>query len=235
MALPKPIRPEYNTTIPSTGKRIKYQPFSVKEEKVLILAAESQDPDEVTNAITNVLSNCVTTPADFDVRKLALFDIEYLFLKARSKSAGEKIKLIISDPNDETFSVEHSINIDKITIEKNPEHTDLIQLNDTVAIKMTYPDISFFNEGVNANNIAESSKLIARCVKQLVIEEEVYNKEDLSLEEIVEWLDALTTEQFTSIASFFETMPKLKHSVTLRNTNTDTDFTVVLEGLADFF
>ncbi len=119
MALTKHIRPEYSTTLPSTGKRIKYQPFSVKEEKVLILAAESNDPDEIINAITNVLQNCVTTPADFKVEELALFDIEYLFLKTRAKSAGEKIKLKVTDPNDQTFTKEHEINIDKITVEKN--------------------------------------------------------------------------------------------------------------------
>ena len=112
MALPKPIRPEYNTTIPSTGKRIKYQPFTVREEKVLILAAESGETDEITNAITNVLERCITSPSDIKVKDLALFDIEYLFLKARSKSAGEKLKVRVSDPDDETYSVDHEINID---------------------------------------------------------------------------------------------------------------------------
>ncbi len=235
MALPKHIRPEYSTTIPSTGKRIKYQPFSVKEEKVLVLAAESNDPDEITNAISNVLRNCVTTPADFKIEELALFDVEYLFLKARSKSAGEKIKLRVTDPADETFSVEHEINIDKIGVEKNEDHTDLIQLSESITVKMRYPDISFFNEGVSTNNIATTTKLIGRCISQLVIDEEVFDKSEMSEGEIEEWLDGLTTEQFTKISDFFATMPKLKHSFTLHNTNTDKDFTIELEGLADFF
>ena len=235
MALPKSIRPEYSTTIPSTGKRIKYQPFSVKEEKILVLAAESTDSDEITNAITNVLERCVTSPADFKVEDLALFDVEYLFLKARSKSAGEKIKLKISDPDDESFSVEHEINIDKIGVEKNEEHTDLINISENVVVKMRYPDISFFNEGVATDSIAATTKLIARCISQIVIDEEVYNKSEMSEEDSEEWLDGLTTEQFKKIASFFETMPKLKHSFTLHNTNTDKDFTIELEGLADFF
>jgi hypothetical protein len=128
MALPKPIRPEYSTTVPSTGKRVKYQPFSVKEEKILVLAAEGGDTDEITNALTNVLQNCVTSPADFKVAELALFDVEYLFLKARSKSAGEKIKISVTDPNDETFSVEHEINIDKIGVKRTEGHTDLIEV-----------------------------------------------------------------------------------------------------------
>ena len=235
MALPKHIRPEYSTTIPSTGKRIKYQPFSVKEEKVLVLAAETNDQDEVTNAITNVLERCVTSPADFKVSELALFDIEYLFLKARSKSAGEKIKLNITDPNDETFTVEHEINIDKIIIDRNEEHTDLISISDNTMIKMRYPDISFFEEGINTDNINETTTLVGRCISQIVIEEEVYNSEDMSPGELNEWLDGLTTEEFQKIAKFFKTMPKLRHTFTLKNTNTGKDFTVVLEGLADFF
>ena len=235
MALPKNIRPEYSTTIPSTGKRIKYQPFSVKEEKILVLAAEGGDTDEVTNAITNVLENCVTSPADFRVKDLALFDIEFLFLKARSKSAGEKIKLNVTDPSDETFTTEHEINIDTIGIKKTEGHTNMVEFSDDLQIKMKYPDISFFNEGVNINTIEETTKLIARCIECIVSGEEVYNSVDMEPGELDEWLESLTTEQFQKIAEFFQTMPKLKHSFTIKNTNTGNDFTIELEGLADFF
>ena len=235
MALPKNIRPEYTTTIPSTGKRVKYQPFSVKEEKVLVLAAESNDPDEVTNAISNVLERCVTSPADFKVADLALFDIEYLFLKTRAKSAGEKINVIATDPNDETFSVEHEINIDRIGVEKNEDHTDLIDIAEGVSLKMRYPDISFFNEGVNTDSISNTVSLIARCVSQIVTEEEVIDRSEMTDSEVEDWLDDLTTEQFKKISDFFATMPKLKHTFTINNPNTGKDFTIVLEGLADFF
>ena len=235
MALPKNIRPEYSTTIPSTGKRIKYQPFSVKEEKILVLAAEGEDQDEITNAISNVLQNCVTSPADFKVEELALFDIEFLFLKARSKSAGEKIKLNVTDPEDETFTIEHEINIDKIGIEKTEGHTDLVEISDGVTIKMRYPDISFFNEGVNVATINDTTALIARCIDSIVFDEEVYTAVDMTPGELDDWLDQLTTEQFQKIVKFFETMPKLSHTFTLRNTNTDKDFSITLEGLADFF
>ena len=235
MALPKNIRPEYTTTVPSTGKRVKYQPFSVKEEKILVLAAEGGDTDEITNALTNVLENCVTSPADFKVSELALFDVEYLFLKARSKSAGEKITLNITDPEDETFTTEHEINIDKIGVEKTEGHTDLIEVSEDVHIKMRYPDISFFNDGVNIASIEDTTKLIARCVDSIVMGEEVYNSVDMSSGELDEWLDGLTTEQFQKISEFFQTMPKLKHSFTIKNTNTGNDFTITLEGLADFF
>ena len=235
MALPKNIRPEYSTTIPSTGKRIKYQPFTVKEEKVLVLAAESADPDEVTNAISNVLSSCITSPSDIKVNELALFDIEYLFLKTRAKSAGEKIDLIITDPNDPSFSTDYSINIDKIGVKRNESHTDLIEINDGLHVKMRYPDISFFNQGIDLSTVASQIELIARCVSQVIADDEVYDARDMSSEEIVEWLEGLTTEQFKKITNFFMTMPKLSHSITMKNTNTGNDFTVVLEGLQDFF
>ena len=235
MALPKPIRPEYNTTVPSTGKKIKYQPFSVKEEKILVLAAESQEPDEITNAITNVLERCVTSPVDFKVDDLALFDIEYLFLKTRSKSAGEKITVNVTDPDDETCKIEHEINIDKIQVKRNKDHTDVIQVSDTVSVKMRYPDISFFNEGVNTDSIGATTALVARCISQLIIDDETYVRADMSDDEVMEWLDGLTTEQFAKLGDFFSTMPKLSHSFTLKNPKTGNDFTIVLEGLADFF
>ena len=235
MALPKNIRPEYSTTIPSSGKRIKYQPFSVREEKVLILAAESQDKDEITNAISNVLNNCVTQPSDFDVNDLALFDIEYLFLKARAKSAGEKITVNVTDPEDETYTVEHEIDIDKIRIVKEDGHTDLIELTEDLQVKMKYPDITFFNDGIDTSNLASTTELIAKCVSQIIIGEDVYTSVDMEWTEIVDWLEGLTTSQFAKISDFFRTMPKLRHSFTKKNPNTGNEFTIRLEGLADFF
>ena len=233
--LPKPTKPEYNTAIPSTGKKIKYQPFTVKEEKLLILAAESQDQDEITNAIINVIQSCVTSPSDIDVEELALFDIEYLFLKARSKSIGEKIELIVTDPNDTEYTVDHSINIDKIGIDKTPGHTDVISISDTMTLKMKYPDISFFNDGIDMSTIVNSLKTVGRCVSSLVVDDEVFNRSDMQEGEIEEWLESLTSSQFKKITEFFETMPKLKYKFTLKNERTGKDFEIVLEGLADFF
>ena len=235
MALPKPVRPEYNTTIPSTGKKIKYQPFTVKEEKILVLAAESGDNDEITNAITNILERCVTSPQDFKVEDLALFDIEYLFLKARSKSAGEKIDVRVTDPDDETCVVDHSINIDKIGVQKTEGHSNIIDLGEEMKVEMKYPDISFFTDGIDTTNINSSLALIGRCIKSIISGEEVYSRMEMGESEIEEWLEELTTEQFKKVLNFFETMPKLKHSFTLKNPNKGTEFTVNLEGLADFF
>ena len=233
--LPKPVRPEYTTTIPSTGKKVKYQPFTVKQEKVLILAAESQDQDEIVNAIVNVLNSCITSPADLRIEDLALFDIEYLFLKARAKSIGEKIEVSVTDPNDETFETLHSIYVDRIGVEKNEDHTDIINIVEGTSIKMKYPDISFFADGIQLNSITDSIKTICRCIESIVIDDEVYNTGDMSANELEDWIEDLTSDQFKKINNFFETMPKLSHTVTIKNTNTNKDFKVTLEGLADFF
>jgi len=235
MALPKPIRPEYSTTIPSTGKKIKYQPFSVKEEKILILASESEDLDEISNAISNVLTNCVTAPSDFDPEELSLFDIEYLFLKTRAKSIGETVTVLLTDPDDETYSSRHELNIDSIKVVKNSEHTDLIDLSEEIKIKMRYPGIEFFTRGLDIDSIDSSVSVVAKCVSQIVIGEEVYSHTEMSEEEIIEWLEGLTNEQFTKIMKFFQTMPKLTHTIKHKNKKTGEFFTVTLEGLADFF
>jgi hypothetical protein len=234
MALPKTIRPEYNLTIPSTGKRIKFMPFSVREEKILILAAESQDQDEISNAIRNTLERCVTTPG-FNVDELALFDIEYLFLKCRAKSAGETIKVIVQDPADAGFQVEHEINIDTIKVKKEKDHTDLLDVDDKTKVKMKYPDLSFFEEGINMANVEAMAGAISRCILQIIVGDEVYSRADMSDEELDEWVEGLTQSQYQVVLDFFRTMPKLTHSFKLKNTNTGKDFTIVLEGLADFF
>lgn len=210
-------------------------PFSVKEEKILVLAAETQDVDEVTNAISNTLTNCVTSPADFDVETLPLFDIQLLFLKCRAKSAGEKIKVKITDPSDETYTVEHEINIDKIQLQKTENHTDLIKLDDNTTVKMNYPGIKFFAEGLSLDGIVDISKNIKECIGQIVIGDEVFNRADMSDDEIETWVSDLTKQDITKFVEFFNTMPTLKHKITLKNPNTKENFSIVLEGLQDFF
>ena len=234
MALPRPTRPEYSTTIPSTGKKIKYQPFTVREEKILVLAAESQDSDEITNAVTNCIKNCVSSPADININELALFDIEYLFLKCRAKSVGEKLTVRITDPMDETFVKDHEINIDKIQVIRDKSHTDLIDI-DGIFVKMGYPDITFFTQGIDLNSIESNIDMISRCIRSITQDEEVYARDDMEEGELSEWLEGLSNEQFKKISEFFVTMPKLSHTIKIRNTNTDKDFEITLEGLSDFF
>lgn len=234
MSLPKPIRPEYTTKLPSTGKTIKFVPFSVKEEKVLILASESQDMDEIANAITNVLESCVTTP-NFKVNDLALFDIELLFLKTRAKSVGEKLEVRVTDPNDETYSVAHEIDVDKITVRNTKGHTDTIKIGDGTVVKMRYPGIEFFVEGVPLNTIVNRIDVAAKCIEQIAVGEEVYNREDMNEGDAQEWLEGLTSTQFNQVMDFFQTMPRLSHTFKLTNKNTGNPFSITLEGLADFF
>ena len=235
MGLPKPIRPEYNTTVPSTGKKIKYMPFTVREEKVLILAAESEMPDEISNAVANCLRNCITTPADFDVDSLALFDIEYLFLKCRAKSVSEKITVNVTDPDDENYKVPVDIAIDKIGVYRDPEHEELIDLGNDMSLALTYPGLSFFAEGVSLDDIDGVIGVICRTFKQLVCGDEVFNRDDLSDDEIKEWIESLSSEQFQKVNKFYSTMPRLKHEIKAKNMTTGKPFTVTLEGLADFF
>ena len=235
MALPKLTRPEYSTRLPSTGKKIKYHPFTVREEKILMLAAEGQDPEEIVNAVTNVLERCVSTPQDFKVKDLALFDIEFLFLKARSKSVGEVIEVKVPDPEDPDTSVDVSINIDRIGVKKDKNHTNIIDLSDEIKVSMRYPDISFFSTGVDTSNITASLDVVAKCIKQIINDEEVFDSSDLGEEELAEWLQDLSQEQFKKIMNFFETTPKLSHTINATNPNTGREFSVTLEGLADFF
>ena len=235
MPLPKNIRPEYNTTIPSTGKKIKYQPFSVKEEKILVLAAESKEIDEMSNAIANILLNCITSPTDIDINSLALFDVEYLFLKMRSKSAGERLEVIVTDPDDETYTVKHDISIDKIGVTRFDGHNKIIQISDDVSLNMKYPNLSFFAEGIDITTLDKSVDTICMCIDSILVGDEVFESENMTSTELVEWVDTLTTEQFRKILAFFETMPRLSHTINLKNENTGKPFSITLQGLADFF
>lgn len=234
MALPKLTRPEYSTTIPSTGKKIKYHPFSVREEKVLMLAAEGQDPDEIVNAVTNVLERCVTTPQDFKVKDLALFDIEFLFLKTRAKSVGEVITVEVADPEDEEVRVATEINIDRIGVKRDKNHSDLIDLGE-IKVKMRYPDISYFTTGVDISNVNSSFDIVSSCISQIIHDDEVYERSDMTDDEISAWVDDLRQEDFNKLMVFFRTIPRLSHTITATNPETGKDFSVTLEGLADFF
>lgn len=232
MTLPKKVRPEYSTVL-SDGKKVKFMPFSVKEEKILVLAAETQEIDEVTNAISNTLTNCVTS--EIDIESLPLFDLQLLFLKCRAKSAGEKVKVKLTDPGDKTYTVDHEINIDKIQLQTTKDHTDLVKLNENTTIKMKYPGLQFFAEGLSLDGIVNTSNAIKECISQIVVGEEVFNRADMSDDELDTWVSDLTTEDINKLVVFFNTMPTLKHKITLKNPNTKENFSITLEGLQDFF
>jgi len=242
MALPKINTPTYELTIPSNGKKIKYRPFLVREEKILILALESEDVKQITNAVVDILSECILTK-NIDITKLATFDIEYLFLNVRSKSVGETVDVNLTCPDDGKTSVEMSINIDSIKVQKVKGHKSIIKLDDQYSMKLKYPSMTQFIEsnfesgqdGGEGSDIDKSMGMITSCIEMIYDNEESWDAADSSQKELEEFIEQLNSKQFKLIEKFFETMPKLSHKVKVTNPKTKVESEVVLEGLASFF
>ena len=237
MPLPKISTPTYELVLPSSCRKIKYRPFLVKEEKILIIALESQDQKQIANSIKSILSNCILTRGT-KVDKLSTFDIEYLFLNVRGKSVGEQIEVMVTCPDDEKTQVPMSINIDSIKVEKSKDHKTDIKLDDQYTLKMRYPSLNEFiktNFSVDEMKVDDTFDLIASCIDQIYSEEESWTQEDCTKKEMVEFLEQLNSSQFKEIETFFETMPKLSHKVKVKNPNTGVESEIVLEGLQNFF
>ena len=238
MPLPTIATPTYELELPSTGKPIKYRPFLVKEEKLLVLALETEDTKEISNAIKAVLKNCIQTKG-IKVESLPTFDIEYLFLNIRGKSVGEEIQVNLIAPDDGETSVPVTINIDEIAVKKSEDHTNKIRLDDNLMMEMKYPSLDQFiknNFDMSGNaSIDQSFDLIASCVDKIYSEEEVWVAADVTKKELIEFLEQMNSIQFKQIEKFFETMPKLSHEITFTNPKTKVESTVVLEGLSSFF
>ena len=238
MPLPKIATPTYELELPSSGETIKYRPFLVKEEKVLVIALESEDNKEITNAIKAVLKSCVLTKG-IKVEKLPTFDIEYLFLNIRGKSVGEEIEVNIICPDDEKTQVPVFIDLDDIQVQKSDEHTNKVKVDDDIMMEMSYPSLDQFIknnfEFDEKNAMAQSFDLIAQCIDKIYTEEEVWASADCTKKEMSEFLESMNSTQFKSIEKFFETMPKLSHTINVTNPKTKVKSEVVLEGLASFF
>ena len=237
MPLPKISTPTYEMVLPSSNRKIKYRPFLVKEEKVLIIALESQDQTQIANAIKDILSSCILTKGT-KVDKLSTFDIEYLFLNVRGKSIGEKIEVMVTCPDDEKTQVPMSINIDSIQVQKSDDHNPNIKLDDTYTLKMRYPSLNeFIKTNFNAEDIKvdDTFDLIASCVDQVYSEEESWTQQDCTKKELTEFIEQLNSAQFKEIEKFFDTMPKLSHTVKVKNPNTKVESEIVIEGLQNFF
>tara|TARA_Y100001938_G_scaffold36566_1_gene50383 strand:+ start:780 stop:1499 length:720 start_codon:yes stop_codon:yes gene_type:complete len=238
MPLPTIATPTYELELPSTGKKIKYRPFLVKEEKLLVLALETEDTKQISTAIKTVLKNCIQSRG-VKVESLPTFDIEYLFLNIRGKSVGEEIEVNLIAPDDEVTSVPVTINIDDIKIQKKKDHTNKIKLDKTLMMEMKYPSLDEFvknNFDFDGEvDMDQSFDLIASCIDKIYNEEEVWSTADCTKKEVKDFLEQMNSMQFKEIEKFFETMPKLSHSVTFTNPKTKVESTVVLEGLASFF
>ena len=238
MPLPKIATPSYELVVPSTKKKIKYRPFLVKEEKVLIIAMESQDNKQIANAIKDVLSACILTRG-VKINDLSTFDIEYLFLNIRGKSVGEEVEVMVTCPDDGETQVPTVINLDDIKVQVNDKHSQDIVLDGEYTLRMKYPSMeefiktNFSSDGEVA--VDDTFKLIASCVEQVYSEDESWAGADCTKKELSEFVESLNSKQFKSIEKFFDTMPKLSHTVKVTNPKTKKENEVVLEGLQSFF
>ena len=238
MPLPKISTPTYELELPSSGQTVKYRPFLVKEEKVLVIALESEDNKQITNAIKAVLKSCIQTRG-VKVEHLPTFDIEYLFLNIRGKSVGEELEVNVICPDDEETQVKTTINLDDIQIEKDEKHTNKIKLDDNLMMEMKYPSLEQFIKNNfdfdEKNQMDQSFELIATCIDKIYNEDEVWATADCTKKEVNEFLESMNSSQFKEIETFFETMPKLSHTIKVTNPQTKVESDVVLEGLASFF
>lgn len=239
MPLPKINTPTYELVLPSSGKKIKYRPFLVREEKILIMAMESEDMKQMTDAIVQIIGDCILSK-DVKVESLATFDIEYLFLNVRSKSVGETVEVNVTCPDDGETKVEMEIEIDSIKVHKTRGHKNIIKLDDNLMMKLKYPSLDQFIEnnfevsGTNSE-VNQSLSMITSCIDMIYNEEESWEAADCTKKELDEFVEQLNTKQFKEIEKFFTTMPKLSHKIKVKNPNTGVESEVVLEGLASFF
>jgi hypothetical protein len=241
MPLPKISTPTYELVLPSTGKTIKYRPFLVKEEKILILALESKSTKEITNAIKQVLKDCIITKG-IKVEELPTFDIEYIFLNVRGKSVGESLDLIITCGDDGETQVPVTVFIDQIKVEEDPEHKRDIQLDTDLVLRMKYPSLDQFiktnfdfSAEQSSSSIDRSFDIIASCIDVIFNAEESWSAADSTKKELTDWIETLTPNQFKEIEKFFDTMPRLSHTVKVINPKTKVESDVTLEGLTSFF
>ena len=240
MPLPKISTPTHELVLPSTGKKIKYRPFLVREEKILILALESQDTKQITNAIKSTLKSCILTRGT-KVEELPTFDIEFIFLNIRGKSVGESVDVVITCPDDGETTVESQIFIDEIQVQKNEKHNRDIKLDDNLILRMKYPSLSEFVQNnfdvSNTDNISFDASLdiIASCIDVVYNADESWAAADCTKKELNEWLETLNSNQFKQVETFFETMPKLSHTIKVTNPKTKVESDVTLEGITSFF
>jgi hypothetical protein len=240
MPLPKIATPSYELELPSTGKTIQYRPFLVKEEKLLVIALESEDTKQITNAIKAVIRSCVLTKG-IKVETLPTFDIEYLFLNIRGKSVGEDIDVKLTCPDDNETEVSVNVNLDDIQVEKPEGHSNRIKLDKNLMMELKYPSLNEFIKNnfdpndTTKNPMEQSFDLIGSCINKIYNEDEVWAASDCSKKEINDFLDSMNSTQFKEVEKFFETMPRLSHTIKVINPKTKVESDVVLEGLASFF
>ena len=240
MPLPTIETPTYELKLYSSNKKVKYRPFLVKEEKVLIIALESKDQSAITNAVKEVLKKCILTKG-IDVDNLPTFDIEHLFLNIRAKSIGEDIKLTVTCPDDNETKVPVTIYVDEIKVNKPRGHTKDVVLDDKMTLRMKYPSLNqFIENNFDTEDEAETMvdktfKVVADCMDTIFTGEDAWDAKDYTPSERLEFVEQLNSQQYKKVEKFFSTMPKLSHTIEVVNPNTKKKGSMILEGLADFF
>jgi hypothetical protein len=243
MALPKLSVPEYELELPSNQQKVRYRPFLVKEQKILMIAEEGKDEQEIVKAIKQIISAC-TLSKDVDISSLPLFDIEYFFLQLRSKSIGEKVKLffrhqICPDNNNEPAKNQTEIEVDlnKVKVIKDKKHKSKVELTKDIGLVMKHPKIDLINkfQGKEMNDMANIFRLISECIDQVYDADETYNATDYTPKELEEFISDMTEGQFKRVQEFFETMPKLKHKISFKCIDCKYEDTLEVEGLQNFF
>ena len=236
MALPKLITPTYELEIPSTDEKIKYRPFLVKEEKILMMAMESKATADITQAVKDIVSECTFNKVKID--NMPMFDVEYIFLNIRAKSVGEVSKLKLLCPDDGKTYAEVELNLNEVKVHVGEDHTNKIELDNGMGMIMNYPTIdSFKDSGIRDINASNMLDVISGCILQIYEEEgkKTYDPKDQTKKELIEFIEQLNTKQFKDVQNFFETMPKMKHEITIKNPKTKKESKVTLTGLNDFF
>ena len=237
MPLPQISAPTYELTIPSSKRKIRYRPFLVKEEKILVIAMESNDIGGIARAVKQVLGQCILTKGT-KIDKLSTFDIEYLFLNVRGKSVGETVDIKVTCPDDGVTTVPVTVDLDAIQVTFDPEHDKDIILDDKLKMRMKYPSLDeFIKENFQVDNVGfeQSIEMIASCVDMIYSEDETWTSADFTQKEMVDFLEGLGSKQFKELEKFFTTMPKLTHEIKVKNPKTKKENTIKLEGLAAFF
>ena len=233
MALPKLETPIYELELPSTGKKIKYRPFLVKEHKNLMIALESEEETQLRDSLASIISGCTFNKIDpFEV---PMFDIEFMFLRIRGKSVGEKVKLNVLCPDDNKTRVDVEINLGDINVHMKAEHTNEVSVTDDIKIIMRYPSLNDIVDIKDNQEIDQVFSMIKRCVNEVHEGETIHRRVDMSEKDLEEFIGNLTTETFEKLGNFFETMPKVMHVMKIKNPKTKKTGEVVIEGIQNFF
>ena len=235
MALPKLTTPEYTLVVPSTGEEIKYRPFLVKEEKILLIALESEDQNQINDAVLNIVSEC--TFGKISGTDTPIFDMELAFVRIRGKSVGEKITLNLLCPDDEKTRVPYDLNLDDVDVHMTDDHTNVVELTDDISLVMKYPTVkdSYSISDDEGSQTVKIFDMLKRCIVEIHNGEEIHNVIDVSKKELTEFFESMTQQQFELLQEFFNTMPKLRHAIEVKNPKTKKKNEILLEGLGDFF